>query len=146
MTFSVINTSILAGLLHQNPIRLCLAHWPRNISYQACFLTDLQAFCSFQLFVEPTRYACGAFDACCGFTFFPSLLYRTRGGGARLRRPSRERTLRHNPSAGDPKGGGTPLSRLLHHEGSGRRTYLTILPWMAQLTQYWSLRYILGTA
>lgn len=31
--------------------------------------------------------------ACCGLTFLPSLLYRTRGGGARLRRPSRERTL-----------------------------------------------------
>lgn len=28
-----------------------------------------------------------------GFTFLPSLLYRTLGGGARLRRPSRERTL-----------------------------------------------------
>lgn len=25
------------------------------------------------------------------------------------------------------------------------RTYRTILPWMAQETQYWSLRYILGT-
>ena len=31
--------------------------------------------------------------ACCGLIFFPSLLNRTRGGGARLRRPSRERTL-----------------------------------------------------
>jgi len=31
--------------------------------------------------------------ACCGLTFLPSLLYRTLGGGARLRRPSRERTL-----------------------------------------------------
>ena len=28
-----------------------------------------------------------------GTTFLPSLLYLTRGGGARLRRPSRERTL-----------------------------------------------------
>lgn len=28
-----------------------------------------------------------------GVIFLPSLLYRTRGGGARLRRPSRERTL-----------------------------------------------------
>lgn len=28
-----------------------------------------------------------------GLIFFPSLLYLTRGGGARLRRPSRERTL-----------------------------------------------------
>jgi len=37
-------------------------------------------------------YACATFAACCGFTFFPSLLYRTRGGGARFRRPSRERT------------------------------------------------------
>ena len=44
----------------------------------------------------------------------PSLLNLTRGGGARLRRPSRERTR-------------------------------TILPWIAQETQYWSLRYILGT-
>jgi len=49
-----------------------------------------------------------------GLTFFPSLLYRTRGGGARLRRPSRERTR-------------------------------TILPWMAQETQYCNFRYILGT-
>lgn len=32
--------------------------------------------------------------ACTGLTFLPSLLYRTLGGGARLRRPSRERTLR----------------------------------------------------
>jgi len=30
----------------------------------------------------------------CGLIFLPSLLKRTRGGGARLRRPSRERTLR----------------------------------------------------
>jgi len=28
-----------------------------------------------------------------GVSFFPSLLYRTRGGGARLRRPSLDRTL-----------------------------------------------------
>jgi hypothetical protein len=27
----------------------------------------------------------------------------------------------------------------------GSETYRTILPWMAQETQYWSLRYILGT-
>jgi hypothetical protein len=31
-----------------------------------------------------------------GLTFFPSLLYRTLGGGALLRRPSRERTLQEN--------------------------------------------------
>ena len=31
--------------------------------------------------------------ACWGLIFLPSLLKRTRGGGARLRRPSRERTL-----------------------------------------------------
>ena len=34
-----------------------------------------------------------AWAACWGFTFLPSLLYLTLGGGARLRRPSRERTL-----------------------------------------------------
>ena len=33
------------------------------------------------------------FAALSGLTFLPSLLYRTLGGGARLRRPSRERTL-----------------------------------------------------
>ena len=39
-------------------------------------------------------YAVVVLAACwLGLTFFPSLLYLTRGGGARLRRPSRERTL-----------------------------------------------------
>lgn len=53
--------------------------------------------------------------ACVGVTFFPSLLYRILGGGARFRRPTRDRTR-------------------------------TILPWMAQETQYWSFKYIFGTA
>ena len=39
------------------------------------------------------HYACATLAACVGFTFFPSLLYLIRGGGARLRRPSRDRTL-----------------------------------------------------
>jgi hypothetical protein len=37
--------------------------------------------------------AAAVFACCCGVIFLPSLLKRTRGGGARLRRPSRERTL-----------------------------------------------------
>jgi len=38
-------------------------------------------------------YACVVFAAACwGLIFFPSLLKRTLGGGARLRRPSRDRT------------------------------------------------------
>ena len=37
--------------------------------------------------------ACAVFAACCGLIFFPSLLNRTLGGGARFRRPSRDRTL-----------------------------------------------------
>ena len=39
-------------------------------------------------------YACATLAACCGLTFFPSLLYRTLGGGARFRLPSRDRTLK----------------------------------------------------
>ena len=39
------------------------------------------------------NYACAVLAACVGLTFFPSLLYLIRGGGARFRRPSRERTL-----------------------------------------------------
>lgn len=38
-----------------------------------------------------------------GLIFLPSLLYRTRGGGARLRRPSRERTLSRESAKDDPK-------------------------------------------
>lgn len=38
-------------------------------------------------------YAWAVLAAWVGFIFFPSLLYRILGGGARLRRPSRERTL-----------------------------------------------------
>ena len=41
----------------------------------------------------PTAPGAAARTACSGLTFLPSLLYRTLGGGARLRRPSRERTL-----------------------------------------------------
>lgn len=40
-----------------------------------------------------TAPAAGARAACVATIFLPSLLYRTRGGGARLRRPSRDRTL-----------------------------------------------------
>lgn len=103
----------------------------------------------------------------------PSLLYRTRGGGARLRRPTRERTLyctlvsescsmevrswcdgdvcRQGSSQppvsaeciGRPIGRrDTPPNTVVLHLG---QTYRTILPWIAQDTQYCSLRYILGT-
>ena len=42
------------------------------------------------------------------------------------------------------------LLKHIHHEGAvvillRRTTYRTILPWMAQETQYCSFRYILGT-
>jgi hypothetical protein len=37
-------------------------------------------------------------------------------------------------------------ARAAGRDRAGRfKTYRTILPWMAQETQYWSLRYILGT-
>lgn len=63
----------------------------------------------------------------------PSLLYRILGGGARLRRPSRERTLvMRQPDAAARR-------------SRAASTYRTILPWIAHETQYWSLRYILGT-
>lgn len=68
-----------------------------------------------------------------GLIFFPSLLYLTRGGGARLRRPSRERTLDELLEPDHPPG------------AVAIWTYRTIFPWMAQETQYWSFRYILGT-
>ena len=49
----------------------------------------------------PSPHACATFGpvACCGLIFLPSLLNRTLGGGARLRRPSRERTLMRVESA-----------------------------------------------
>ena len=98
----------------------------------------------------------------------PSLLYRTRGGGARLRRPTRERTLYCSKLC---QRDSFSISLLRGQEGSsgvaarfdqgssqppaspkrarlspkGGQTYRTILPWMAQETQYCSLRYILGT-
>ena len=77
--------------------------------------------------------ACAVLAACCGLIFLPSLLKRTLGGGARFRRPSRERTLHDH------------RQQCLLQE-AWTRTNRTILPWIAQETQYWSLRYIFGTA
>jgi hypothetical protein len=51
-----------------------------------------------------------------------------------LRRPSRERTLLNQLER-------DPCSAELDYSGA----YRTIFPWMAQDTQYWSFRYILGT-
>jgi len=81
-----------------------------------CFLTTSPATSDsvVQACASYCAPAAGALACCWGVIFLPSLLKRTRGGGARLRRPSRDRTR-------------------------------TIFPWMAQLTQYWSFKYILGT-
>lgn len=51
-------------------------------------------------------HAWAVLAACVGFTFFPSLLYLIRGGGARFRRPSRERTLTVCISGAVPRSSG----------------------------------------
>jgi hypothetical protein len=97
------------------PLILPLSHYlrPRPLEVHFSFRSGFSI--STQRHEDRHPYAVAAFAACCGFTFLPSLLYLILGGGARFRRPSRDRTR-------------------------------TILPWMAHETQYWSLRYILGTA
>jgi hypothetical protein len=64
--------------------------------------------------------AWATFAACCGLTFFPSLLYRTLGGGARFRLPSRDRTLQLLISS-------HPYVLMFAKEGASR-TYRTIFP------------------
>ena len=84
-----------------------------RLTYQACVLAS--ACQDEELFIEPclvlypnptcikqssgqpapapAAAPAAARAACCGLIFFPSLLYRTRGGGALFLRPSRDRTL-----------------------------------------------------
>lgn len=86
-----------------------------------------------------TLFVFHALAACWGVSFFPSRLYRIRGGGARLRRPSRERTLCKKVIISD-------LLIYCAIEAGLCASYRTIFPWMAQDTQYCSFRYIFGTA
>lgn len=95
--------------------------------------------------------------ACWGFNFLTSLLNLSLGGGARLRRPSRDRTLwllkKRFVSCfifllsiaflllADLRGWCNICIWLREINA-----YRTIFPWIAQETQYWSFRYILGTA
>lgn len=65
---------------------LCRKHCKNHArchNFNHCFLLSFNLY-----WTAPAA----TFAACWGLTFFPSLLYLTRGGGARFRRPSRERT------------------------------------------------------
>lgn len=61
-----------------------------------------------------------------------------------MRRPSRDRTLCEAEFLSTTLQAQTAGESVV--EGMVGGTYRTILPWMAQDTQYWSFRYILGTA
>lgn len=80
-----------------------------------------QSMPSFFTQTPEVRYAYWpALAVCCGLIFLPSLLYLTRGGGARLRRPSRERTL---------DGHQHRLSRLLQWPAMSKRTAQSCRGW-----------------
>ena len=147
---------MLSTLRHaQNVLRRCPFTRP-------CRLPDPKAlrrcFLRFHFFdssttITPLLYLGGALGppaapAAGLTTFLPSLLNRTRGGGARLRRPSRERTLRSLDQSGSsyyPLFLPSTLVPVPSQYCPNISTYRTIFPWMAQLTQYCSFRYILGT-
>ena len=67
--------------------------------------------------------------ATAGLTFLPSF-HRTRGGGARLRRPSRERTR--------------TTERVMKIEKGSQGSFDVPCEWMAHETQYAILMYSLG--
>ena len=73
-------------LIHPSSFAVALMH----LSFLPSTPDLIAYLCAPALAVAACAACCAA---CCGLIFLPSLLNLTRGGGARLRRPSRERTL-----------------------------------------------------
>jgi len=83
-----------SALVADDPLRNARQH--RQTLLRMPFQNAQPGMISFERHCFTCTYAAAPptpLAACSGLTFLPSLLYRTLGGGARLRRPSRERTL-----------------------------------------------------